>query len=147
MFIGASSGSTGGGIKTSTFALMILSAGATVRGKRNLELKKHFISNEMLNRAFSIFLFASGIVFGGTFIMAITDPQIPVLNLAFEVVSAFATVGLSTGITAKLSLAGKIVLMLTMFIGRVGILTLAFSMSKKVISKNYKYPSAHISVG
>ncbi len=147
MFIGASSGSTGGGIKTSTFTLLILSASATVTGKRNLELRKHAISNEMLNRAFTIFLFASGFVFMGTFILSITDPQFAIINLAFEEVSAFATVGLSTGITAKISVAGKIVLILSMFVGRVGILTLAFSLSKKVVSRNYKYPSAHIIVG
>ena len=147
MFVGASPGSTGGGIKTSTFTLLILSATSTITGKRNLELRKHFISNEMLNKAFTIFLFASGFVFIGTFILSITDPQFTIINLAFEEVSAFATVGLSTGITAKLSVAGKIVLMFSMFVGRVGILTLAFSLSKKVISRNYKYPSAHIIVG
>lgn len=147
MFIGASSGSTGGGIKTSTFSLMILSASATITGKRTLEINRHSISTELLNRAFSIFLFASGIVFIGSFILSITDPDIPILNLVFEEVSAFGTVGLSTGITSKLSVAGKVVLMFSMFVGRVGILTLAFSLSRKVISRDYKYPSAHMMVG
>ncbi|MDQ3193015.1 MAG: ATPase [Bacteroidota bacterium] len=147
MFIGGSSGSTAGGIKTSTFTLLILSAYSTLRGKRSLELSHHSISYELLNRAFLIFLFASGIIFTGVFILTISDPHIPVLNLVFEEVSAFATVGLSTGITPTLSPVGKMVLMFSMFIGRVGILTLAFSLSKKVISRNYKYPSAHIMVG
>ncbi|MBA3899341.1 MAG: ATPase [Bacteroidetes bacterium] len=147
MFIGGSSGSTGGGIKTSTFTLLILSAYSTLRGKRKLEMGRHSISYEMLNRAFLIFLFASGVIFSGAFILTITDPEIPILNLVFEEVSAFATVGLSTGITADLSTAGKLVLMGSMFIGRVGVLTLAFSLSKEVISRNYKYPEAHIMVG
>ncbi|HET6242996.1 MAG: ATPase [Bacteroidetes bacterium] len=147
MFIGGSSGSTAGGIKTSTFTLLILSAYSTLRGKRSLELSNHSISYELLNRAFLIFLFASGIIFSGVFILSISDPHIPILNLVFEEVSAFATVGLSTGITPTLSVTGKTVLMASMFIGRVGILTLAFSMSRKVISRNYKYPSAHIMVG
>jgi trk system potassium uptake protein len=147
MFIGGSSGSTAGGIKTSTFTLLILSAYSTLRGKRKLELGRHSISFEMLNRAFLIFLFASGVIFIGVFILSISDPDIPILNLVFEEVSAFATVGLSTGITSTLSVTGKTVLMCSMFIGRVGILTLAFSLSKEVISRNYKYPSAHIMVG
>ena len=147
MFIGGSSGSTAGGIKTSTFTLLILSAYSTLRGKRSLEMNHYSISYELLNRAFLIFLFASGIIFAGVFILTISDPDLPVLDLVFEEVSAFATVGLSTGITPKISLTGKIVLMTSMFVGRVGILTLAFSLSKKVISRNYKYPSAHIMVG
>lgn len=147
MFIGASSGSTGGGIKTSTFALLILSAYSTIIGKRNFELDRYSISYELMNRAFSIAFFASGIVFIGVFILTISDPQIPILQLVFEEVSAFATVGLSTGITANLSVTGKIVLMCSMFIGRVGILTLAFTLSNKVVSQNYKLPNAHIMVG
>jgi trk system potassium uptake protein len=147
MFIGGSSGSTAGGIKTSTFTLLILSAFTTLQGKRSLELSHYSISNEMLNRAFLIFLFASGIIFLGVFTLTISDPHIPILNLVFEEVSAFATVGLSTGITPNLSITGKFVLMGSMFIGRVGILTLAFSLSRQAISRNYKYPSAHIMVG
>jgi potassium uptake TrkH family protein len=147
MFIGASSGSTGGGIKTSTFALLILSAYSTIIGKRNFELGRYSISYELMNRAFSIAFFASGIVFIGVFILTITDPQIPILQLVFEEVSAFATVGLTTGITPNLSTAGKIVLMCSMFIGRIGILTLAFTLSSKVVSQNYKLPNAHIMVG
>jgi trk system potassium uptake protein len=147
MFIGGSSGSTGGGIKTSTFTLLILSAYSTLRGKRNLELGHYSISYEMLHRAFMIFSLSSGLIFMGVMILSISDSDIPVINLVFEQVSAFATVGLSTGITSQLSITGKTVLMCSMFIGRVGILTLAFSLSKRVITSNYKYPNAHIMVG
>lgn len=147
MFIGASPGSTGGGIKTTTFTLLIFSAWATIRGKRNLEMGNYFVTSELLNRAFTIAFFASAAVFLGVFILTITDPEKPIMQLVFEQVSAFATVGLSTGITPFMSQEGKIVLMISMFVGRVGILTLAFSLSKRVATSNYKYPNAHIMVG
>jgi Trk-type K+ transport system membrane component len=147
MFIGASSGGTGGGIKTSTFAVVFLSALATIRGKKLVEVYRHTISSELLYKAFSIFLFSLSVVFTGTFILSITDPQIPLIKLVFEEVSAFATVGLSTGITTELSTGGRIVIIASMFIGRVGVLTLAFALSKKVISTNYKYPNAYVMIG
>jgi Trk-type K+ transport system membrane component len=147
MFIGASSGSTGGGIKTSTFALIFLSAWSTIRGKQQLEMFRHSISYDLLNKAFSIFLFAASLVLVGTTFLTLTDPGKDVLSLVFEEVSAFGTVGLSTGITADMSVAGKYILILTMFIGRTGPLTLAYSLSRKQASNNYKFPSAHFMVG
>lgn len=147
MFIGASSGSTGGGIKTSTFTILILSSIAAIRGKKDIEIFKHSIAKELVYRAFSIFLFASGVVFIGTFLLSITDGDKNILSLVFEEVSAFATVGLSTGITPDLSLAGKIIIMISMFVGRVGILTFAFAISKKTLTTRYKYPEAKIMVG
>lgn len=147
MFIGASPGGTGGGIKTTTFAVAFLSAIATIRGKKVIEIYRHTISSELMYKAFSIFLFSLSVVFLGTFILTITDPDTSFIKLAFEEVSAFATVGLSTGITAGLSTGGKIVIILTMFVGRLGVLTLAFALSKKVISTNYKYPDAFVMIG
>ena len=81
------------------------------------------------------------------FVLSITDPNIDVLQLLFEQVSAFATVGLSTGITAKLSLAGKIIIILSMFFGRIGTLTLALAISTRVESTNHRYPTAHLLIG
>jgi trk system potassium uptake protein TrkH len=147
MYIGASPGSTGGGMKTSTFALLMLSANSTIRGKRNVEVWKKTINFEQINKAFSIFLFSAGAVFLGVFILMITEPHLDPLDLIFEEISAFATVGLTTGITTELSTAGRWVIMLSMFIGRLGTLTLAFSLSRKVKSIDYKYSSTHITVG
>lgn len=147
MFIGASSGSTGGGIKTSTFSLILLSAYSTIRGKEQLEMYNHSISFDLLKKAFSILIFSLSFIFFGTLALAVTDPDKSVIRLAFEEVSAFSTVGLSTGITASMSFPGKIILILSMFIGRVGPLTLAFALSKKVSTTNYKYPDAHFMVG
>jgi Trk-type K+ transport system membrane component len=81
------------------------------------------------------------------FILAITQPNAPLLQLFFEQISAFATVGLSTGITGNLTEGSKIVIITSMYIGRVGTLTLALALSKKVISTSYKYPTAHVMVG
>ncbi|HLG34701.1 MAG TPA: potassium transporter TrkG, partial [Bacteroidia bacterium] len=147
MFIGASSGSTGGGIKTSTFALIFLSAWSTIRGKQQLEMFRHTISFDLLNKALTIFLFASTFCLLGTIALSVTDPEINILSLVFEEVSAFATVGLSTGITADLSVVGKFILIITMFIGRTGPLTLAYSLSRRAASNNYTFPSAHFMVG
>jgi Trk-type K+ transport system membrane component len=80
-------------------------------------------------------------------LLSITDPDKNILSLVFEEVSAFGTVGLSTGITANLSVAGKWILIITMFIGRTGPLTLFYSLSRKTASNNYTFPSAHFMVG
>lgn len=148
MFIGASTGSTGGGIKTTTFALVFLSAWTTIRGKKKVELFKQTIPWELLNRAFSIFLFSATVILIGIFVLTISDPEIGLARLAFEEVSAFCTVGLSTGVTAELSSVGRVVIMISMFIGRIGTLTLAFALSsRRKESDDYKYPKASFMVG
>lgn len=153
MFIGASSGSAGGGIRTSTFAIMWASLISTIKGKPNTELFKRTISNDLVLKAYAIFLFfvVGNII--GPFALAITESDLlasgrfDFMDLVFEHVSAASTVGLSTGVTSELSSGGKIILVVAMFIGRVGTLTLAYLVGKKVISKNYKYPSGHTMVG
>tara|TARA_B110000444_G_scaffold193375_1_gene183478 strand:+ start:2300 stop:4111 length:1812 start_codon:yes stop_codon:yes gene_type:complete len=147
MFIGASPGSTGGGIKTSTFTLIIYSAINTIRGNKKIEIGGRSISSDLLHKAFSIFLFSTGFIFISIFILSITDGGLGIMAITFETVSAFSTVGLTTGITTELSLAGKIVIMICMFVGRIGTLTLAFALSTKVKTNNYEYPKAHITVG
>ncbi|GAB3330320.1 hypothetical protein GCM10027429_07460 [Marivirga atlantica] len=147
MFIGASSGSVGGGIKTSTFYLLITSVFATLRGRLKIEIGKKFIPKELLFKALSIFFFAALLNLIAVFMLTITDSQIPFVDLLFEEVSAFGTVGLSTGITANLSLAGRVIIILSMFIGRVGTLTFALALSSRTSGKGYKYPKAHLMVG
>jgi Trk-type K+ transport system membrane component len=147
MFIGAAPGSTGGGIKTSTFLLLIMSAMANIQGKKTVDLGKRQIAQDVISRAFSIVAFAITYNFVCMFILAITQPNAPLLQLFFEQISAFATVGLSTGITGNLTEGSKIVIITSMYIGRVGTLTLALALSKKVISTSYKYPTAHVMVG
>lgn len=147
MFIGASPGSTGGGIKTTTFMTILLSVWSTMHRKERLEIFKTTIPYELLNKAFSILVFSLTFVFVGTVALLVTDPQFGLMQSAFEVVSAFCTVGLSTGITAELSEAGRVVIMASMFIGRIGTLTLAYSLGMKKVSNDYKYPKASMMVG
>ncbi|SFT76458.1 Trk-type K+ transport system, membrane component [Lishizhenia tianjinensis] len=153
MFVGASSGSAGGGIRTSTFAVICASVVSTIKGKPNTELFKRSINNDVVLKAYSIFVFfvLGNIV--GTFALAITEQEalaagkFTFLDIVFEHVSAASTVGLSRGITADLTVGGKYVLIVAMFIGRVGTLTLAYLFGKEVLSKKYKYPSGHTMVG
>ncbi|MBK8845074.1 MAG: ATPase [Bacteroidetes bacterium] len=147
MFVGASSGSTGGGIKTSTFTLLFVSAWASVRGQKNIELFKHSIAWELLNKAFSILLFSATFCLACWLALCTIDPGIDPMKLLFEEVSAFGTVGLSTGITASLSQASKYIIIVSMFVGRVGTITLALALSSQVTSTRYKYPGAHFMVG
>jgi len=147
MFIGANPGSTGGGIKTTTFALVLLSAYSTIRGKERLEVFKSTIPFDLLNKAVSIFLFSLSLIFLGSFLLSLTDSHIALDRLVFEQVSAFCTVGLSTGITSELSQGGQIIIMFSMFIGRIGTLTLAFALSNRKESNDYKYPKTNVMVG
>ena len=147
MFIGASPMSTGGGIKTTTIAMLFLSTVNTLRGRKHIHIHKHFIQRSFIAKALAIFLFAVNFLFLTILILSYTDPNLPILHLIFEQVSAFCTVGLSMGITTDLSVTGKTILMVSMFVGRVGTLTLGYALTKKVVRADYKYPSANISVG
>lgn len=147
MFIGASPGSTGGGIKTTTFSVIIRSAISTIKGKRNVEIAKHTISSDTINKAYSIALFSLSLIFISTFFLSITEPNQEFLKLLFEEISAFGTVGLSTGITSSLSQSGKLIIILTMYIGRIGTLTLALALTKRVLYTKYRYANVNVLIG
>jgi len=149
MFIGASPGSTGGGIKTNTFTLLFYSALATIKGKKNIEIGSRRISSSLIHKSYVIFLFSLLIIFFGWVLLLITEKNINnPINLLFEQVSAFSTVGLSVGETTNnLSFFGKIIIMMTMFLGRIGTLLMAFSLMQKKRQSNYQYPEAHLMVG
>ena len=152
MFIGASSGSTGGGIKTSTFAILWASIIATIRDRKNVELFKRTIKSETVLKAFTVLLFFIGWNLIAIFMLLITETAIledarwDSMHLIFEQVSAFATAGLSMGITADLTYAGKVIIISSMYIGKIGALTLAYLFGKP-ITTNYKYPDADSMVG
>lgn len=152
MFVGGSTYSTAGGIKTSTFVLILNSTIATVRGKKQVELSKRTIPHDDLLKAFAVLLFNLGGVLTGIFLLSITEGNLlqeghTFLDLTFEQVSAFSTCGLSTGITPYLSHSGKVIIVLSMFIGRIGTLTVAFALSGRTSTANYKYPEEHVMVG
>ena len=144
MWIGASPGSTGGGIKTSTFAIAILNFLSIAKGKDRIEVFNREISPISTRRAFAI-LSLSVIVIGvSVFFLAHFDSEKGLLPLAFESFSAFSTVGLSLGITSELSDPGKIVIILTMFIGRVSMLTILVAFLRKMVNLKYKFPTEDI---
>ncbi len=147
MFIGASPGSTGGGIKTTTFSVILRSAISTIKGRKNVEIVKHTISSDTISRAYSIALFSISLIFISTFMLSITEPDKSFISLLFEEISAFATVGLSTGITSSLSFAGKFIIILTMYVGRIGTLTLALAITKRIVYTKYRYSEINVLVG
>lgn len=147
MFIGASPASTGGGIKTTTITVLIFAMIDSIRGKKDLEISYRSIPPQVVSRAYTVFIVAVLYNFTATFFLSVTDPNLPILSLFFEQVSAFATVGLSLGITPELSVGGKCIIILSMYLGRVGTFTLALALSSQVISTNYRYPSEYIMVG
>ncbi len=150
MFIGACPGSTGGGIKSSTFLLIALSSIANIKGQERIEIGRRTIPDDLIRKAFSIFMFATTYNIIAIFFLTITESgneNIGILPIVFEQVSAFATVGLSMGITSELSDAGKAIIIISMYIGRVGTLTLALALSSKVKTNSYRYPDGHVMVG
>jgi Trk-type K+ transport system membrane component len=153
MFIGASSSSTGGGIKTSTFAVIVSDVWRTVRGFDHVQLFKRTINPTLRSRAYSVLMFfiLGNMVF--LFLLTITEARLlsmgefSFVDLAFEQVSAMGTVGLSTGLTHLLSPAGKMIISLSMFIGRVGTLTVAFALGGRALETHFKYPEGHTMIG
>ena len=147
MFIGASPGSTGGGIKTTTFAVLWMNATSQITNHRRMIVFKKYIPPMVISRSVVILWFAIFVIFISTFLLTVVEKK-PFLDLLFESVSAFATVGLSRGITFDLSPWGKIILTVTMYIGRLGILPLALAITtpNDPLIK-LKYPAASINVG
>lgn len=145
MFIGASSGSTGGGIKTSTFFVLLqgIKSAATNKSEKAFH---YSIPKVAFRKASVITILAVGVVFIGTYLFMIMEPEIPLTDALFEVTSAFGTVGLSTGITPGLGVGAKLLSIIIMFIGRLGPLTIAsmwyFSRGERV-----RFPEGNIAIG
>ena len=144
MWIGASPASTGGGIKTSTFAIATLNFLSLARGKDRVEVYKREVSANSIRRAFAIISLSLVVIGTAIFLIASFDSDKTLLSIAFEAFSAYSTVGLSTGITSALSLPSKLVLIFTMFIGRVSMLTLLIAILRRVRHTNYRYPTDEI---
>lgn len=144
MWIGASPGSTGGGIKTTTFAVAVLNIVSLAKGKDNLEIFGRKVSDDSVNKAFAIVLlsfFAIGLTIVA---LSITDGNLGLWAIAFESFSAYATCGLSVGITPQLSDGGKVILTCCMFAGRVGMLTLLVALVKNIRNRSYAYPQEKV---
>jgi potassium uptake TrkH family protein len=146
MFIGASPSSVGGGIRTTTFAIVILAILFFAKGKTSVKVFKKEIYPDDVMRAFVVVSVAIIIWSISIILLSATESQ-PLLAIIFEVSSAFGTCGLSMGITSELSTFGKILSMMLMFIGRVGILTFLFLIRGKVIKENFHYPKERVIIG
>lgn len=145
MFIGASPSSTGGGIKTTTFYILLKGTKSTCTND-NCFSHKRLITPEQINRSFIVLFLAVAVISCCTTLLCLFEPNIDLSKLLFESVNAFTTVGCSLGITPMLCGTSKIVLMITMFIGRVGALTLLSAWSKKN-KRNSIYPKENIIIG
>lgn len=144
MWIGASPASTGGGIKTSTFAIAVLNFISLAKGRKNIEVYSREVSETSIRRAFAVMTLSVVVLGIGSLLISYFDEGLRLLDIIFESVSAYSTVGLSLGITSGLSSASKLVLIILMFIGRVTTLTLLIAFFKQVRMSNYTYPSEEI---
>ncbi|MBS8266078.1 Trk family potassium uptake protein [Mesobacillus boroniphilus] len=147
MFIGASPGSTGGGIKTTTFAVLIGAVKSQIRGREDITFFGRRMNYSIISKAMTVSLIALFLVGSITMILTITEPGKDFLMIFFETVSAFSTVGLSMGLTPELSSYGKVLITITMFAGRIGPLTLAFAVTKKRKEDHYRYPAGKVMIG
>ncbi|AMM53045.1 hypothetical protein TH61_17630 [Rufibacter sp. DG15C] len=144
MWIGASPASVGGGIKTTTFAIAVLNIINLAKGKDRVEVFRREIAQESVHKAFAVMLLSLLVIGVAVFLVTIFDPKLGLTAVAFECFSGFATAGLSVGITPILSTPSKAVLICTMFLGRVGTLTLLVGLFRKVKSLRYRYPKESI---
>jgi potassium uptake TrkH family protein len=144
MWIGASPASTGGGIKTNTFAIAIMNVISLSKGKTRIELFRREVSHMSVRRAMAAIFLSILVISMGVLALTILNPDIYILSLVFETVSAFSTVGLSLGITFKLTTMSKYILILIMFVGRVSMLSMLIAVIRKTKYKNYRYPSEEI---
>jgi trk system potassium uptake protein TrkH len=147
MFIGGNPGSTAGGIKTVTFFVLVGSAWSLSRGRGELQLFDRRVPVQTAVRAGVITLSSFVVVSVGLIVLSMTDAEPGLLRLAFETFSAFGTVGLSMGITADLSPAGKLVIVVLMFIGRLGPLTLGLALVEAPPERRLAYPAEDVVVG
>ena len=146
MFIGASPGSTGGGIKTSTFATLMGSLWATLRGKEQVEMFKRTIPEPVVHKALAITV-TSLLVLSLFGLVLLWTEQAPPMHILFEMLSAFGTVGLSAGLTPNLTWVGKCMIIFMMVIGRIGPLTLALAIGQRQGTGSYRYADEQVMIG
>ncbi len=149
MFIGGSPASTAGGIKTTTVALVFLHIYCTTQGKKDTEVFRRRLNREALDRALAILGIGITIIVIILILLSITEQGASFIEIAFEAFSAFGTVGLSIGLTGKLTTFGKIIIAFAMFFGRLGGLTIVFALAQRQhdYSRQLRYPEGKVTVG
>lgn len=147
MWIGGASQSTAGGVKVNAFAVAILNIRSILRGSDRVEFAGREVSTDSIRRANAAVIVSVVVLSFFVFLVTLTDPDLPLKAIVFECVSAFATVGSSLGITSQLQDASKVLLVVLMFIGRVGVVTLAQGLLKQYKNQNYyKLPQDNITI-
>ncbi len=146
MFIGASPGSTGGGVKTSTIGILLGTIRSILKGRTETEIFNRTIPQDQVNRALAVIFIAFGVISASVFALVIVEGR-PFIDVLFETISAFGTVGLSRGMTSELSSAGKVILIFTMLAGRIGPLTLALAIAERGVRGEYEYPEEYVMLG
>jgi trk system potassium uptake protein TrkH len=147
MFVGGAAGSTAGGIKVNTFGMLVATIWSTIRGKEHAGAFGREFPNQQIHRALSLVMLSLTLIFVVVFILTITDKGFGFLRLLFETVSAFGTVGLSTGITPDLSVAGRLIITAVMFIGRLGPLILVLALTQRQQPSTFRYPEDEVRIG
>ena len=147
MFIGGSPGSTAGGIKTTTIGILIVTIICVIQGKEDAEVFKKRFSKGLVYKAFTLIFIGVSLVIFVTMLLSYTEKEVSFIALFYETVSAFGTAGLTLGLTSKLSSVGKVLIMIMMYLGRVGPLTVVLSITRKKINLGIKYPEGKILIG
>lgn len=146
MWIGASPASTGGGIKTSTFAIATLNILSLAKGKSRIEVFGREIADISVKRSFATISLSFIVLGSGIMLISLFEKDKTLMEIGFESFSAYSTVGLSLGITAALSNVSKLIIIVIMFVGRVSMLTIIIAIIKKIKHKNYRYPTEEITI-
>jgi trk system potassium uptake protein TrkH len=147
MFIGGGSAGTAGGVKVTTVFLLLLIVWSEIRGRADVELRGRRIGTPVQRQALSILVLSGSAVSLGLLVIIPMAGELPLDKLMFEVVSAFATVGLSTGITADLPPGAQAVIIALMYAGRVGVVTLALALAVNQVPRAFRYPEEKPIVG
>ncbi|MFA6034355.1 MAG: potassium transporter TrkG, partial [Myxococcota bacterium] len=146
MFIGASPQSTGGGVKTTAFGTIVFTVRALLRNREHVEAFRRTLPPTFIYRAAALVFISMSLCVLSLMCLLITE-NATFMDMVFEVVSAFGTVGLSTGLTPKLTVAGKLVIIVTMLVGRIGPLTLAVALAARPTAGRFRYPDDHVIIG
>jgi trk system potassium uptake protein TrkH len=147
MFIGASPGSTGGGVKTSTFAVVLAFIKSKIAARESINVFYRTIPQDNVVKAFTVLSLATCLIFISSFLVLVSQPAMLIKKVVFEVFSAFGTVGLSLGITSQLSALSKVIITLTMYAGRVGPLTLLYAFSRRRALGKFEYVEERVMIG
>jgi trk system potassium uptake protein TrkH len=146
MFVGGASGSTAGGIKVNTFGILVATIWSTIRGREHAEAFGREFSIQQLYRAIAVLMLSLGLVALAVFLLTVYE-EFSFISLLFETVSAFGTVGFTTGITPQLSIVGRLIITVTMFIGRLGPLALSMALLQRQRPSAYRYPEEMVRIG